>query len=56
MMICCGMALKRMGMLRVGVRNMKALTVKTVLLIDCVPLREKSPHYLLNGRLGWSQR
>jgi hypothetical protein len=28
MMICCGMAVKRMGMLGVGVRKMKALTVK----------------------------
>jgi len=35
MMICCGMAVKRMGMLRVSVRKMKALTVKieTVTLI-----------------------
>ena len=55
MMICCGVALKRMGMLGVRVRNMKALTVKTVLLIACVLLGEKSPHYLLNGGLGWSQ-
>jgi len=28
MMICCGMAVKRMGMLGVSVRNVKALTVK----------------------------
>jgi hypothetical protein len=28
MMICCGMAVKRMGMLEVGVRKMKALAVK----------------------------
>jgi hypothetical protein len=28
MMICCGMAVKRMGMLRVSVTMMKALTVK----------------------------
>jgi len=28
MMICCGMALKRMGLLGVSVRKMKALTVK----------------------------
>jgi hypothetical protein len=28
MMKCCGMAVKRMGMLVVSVRNMKALTVK----------------------------
>jgi hypothetical protein len=28
MMKCCGMAVKTMGMLRVSVRNMKALTVK----------------------------
>jgi hypothetical protein len=28
MMIFCGMAVKRMGMLGVGVRKMKALTVK----------------------------
>jgi hypothetical protein len=41
-----------MGMLGVRVRNMKASTVKTVLLIACVPLGEKSPHYLLNGGLG----
>jgi hypothetical protein len=27
--ICCGMAVKRMGMLAVSVRKMKALTVKT---------------------------
>ena len=35
MMICCGMAVKRMGMLGVGVRKVKALTVKmeTVTLI-----------------------
>jgi len=46
---------KRMGMLGVRVRNMKASTVKTVLLIACVPLGEKSPHYLLNGGLGRSQ-
>jgi len=29
MMICCGMAVKWMGMLGVSVRKMKALTVKT---------------------------
>jgi len=29
MMICCGMAMKRMGMLAVIVRKMKALAVKT---------------------------
>ena len=28
MMICCGMAMKRTGMLGVNARNMKALTVK----------------------------
>jgi len=28
LMICCGMAVKRMGMLEVSVRKMKALTVK----------------------------
>jgi hypothetical protein len=28
MMICCGMALKRLGMLGVSVREMKALTLK----------------------------
>jgi len=28
MIICCGMAVKRMGMLGVGVREMKVLTVK----------------------------
>jgi len=28
MMICCGMAVKSMGMLGVSVRKMKALTVK----------------------------
>jgi hypothetical protein len=28
MMICCGMAVKRMGMLEVSVRKMVALTVK----------------------------
>jgi hypothetical protein len=28
MMMCCGMAEQRMGMVRVSVRNMKALTVK----------------------------
>jgi hypothetical protein len=28
MMICCGMAGKRMGMLGVSVRKMKAMTVK----------------------------
>jgi hypothetical protein len=35
MMICCGMAVKSKGMLRVSVRKMKALTVKveTVTLI-----------------------
>jgi hypothetical protein len=35
MMICCGMAVKNMGMLGVSVRKMKALTVKmeTVTLI-----------------------
>jgi len=35
MMICCGMAVKRMGMLGVSVRRMKAMTVKmdTVTLI-----------------------
>jgi hypothetical protein len=35
MMICCGMAAKRMGMLGVSVRKMKALAVKmeTVTLI-----------------------
>jgi hypothetical protein len=38
MMICCEMTVKRMGMLRVSVRNMKALTVKmeTVSLIGKV--------------------
>lgn len=36
MMICCGMAVKRIGMLRVNVRKMKALNVEmeTVTLID----------------------
>ena len=35
MMVCCGMAVKGMGMLRVSVRKMMALTVKmeTVTLI-----------------------
>jgi hypothetical protein len=35
-MICCGMAVKGLGMLTVSVRKMKALTVKieTVMLID----------------------
>jgi hypothetical protein len=35
MMICCGMAIRRMGMLRVCRRKIKALTVKmeTVMLI-----------------------
>jgi len=35
MMICCGMAVRRMGMPRVSVRQIKALTVKmeTVTLI-----------------------
>ena len=35
MTVCCGMAVKRMGMLGVSVRKMKALTVKmeTVTLI-----------------------
>ena len=35
MMICCGMAVRRLGMLGVNVRKMKALTVKleTVTLI-----------------------
>ena len=28
MMVCCGMAVKRMGMLRVRMRKMTALTVK----------------------------
>jgi len=28
MMMCCGMAVKRMGMLEVSVRKMMALTVK----------------------------
>ena len=28
MMICCGMAVKRVGMLGVSVRKVKALTVK----------------------------
>jgi len=28
MVVCCGMALKRMGKLGVNVRNMKALNVK----------------------------
>ena len=38
MMICCGMAVKRMGMFGVVVRNMKALTVqmKTVTLVGKV--------------------
>ena len=36
MMICCGMAGKRMGMLGLHVRKMKALTVKkdTLILTD----------------------
>jgi hypothetical protein len=35
LMICCGMTVKRMGVLEVNVRKMKALTVKmaTVILI-----------------------
>jgi hypothetical protein len=33
MMICCGIAVKRMGMLGVSVRKMKALTVKMVTVI-----------------------
>jgi hypothetical protein len=28
MVACCGMAVRRMGMARVSMRNMKALTVK----------------------------
>jgi hypothetical protein len=28
MMMCCGIAVKRMGMLGAGVRKMKALTMK----------------------------
>jgi hypothetical protein len=28
MIVCCGMAVKRMGMLGVSVRKMKALTMK----------------------------
>ena len=37
-MICCGIAVKRMGMLGVGGRKMKALTVKmeTVTLVGKV--------------------
>jgi len=36
MVICCGMVVKRTGMLGVGVREMKAVTVKmaTVTLTD----------------------
>jgi len=36
MMVCCAMAVKRMGLLRVSVRKMKALTVKmeAVTLVD----------------------
>jgi hypothetical protein len=36
MMTCCGMAVKRTGMLEVGVRKMKILTVKmeTVIIIS----------------------
>jgi hypothetical protein len=36
LMICCGMAVRRMGMFRVNVRKMKALTAKmeTVTLIS----------------------
>jgi hypothetical protein len=37
MMIGCEMTVKRMGMLKVSVRNMKALTVKT----ETVTLRGK---------------
>jgi len=37
MMICCGMAVNRMGMLGVCVRKMKALTVK----IETVKLNGK---------------
>jgi len=33
MITCCGMAVKRMGMLGVGVRKMKILTVKIVTVI-----------------------
>jgi hypothetical protein len=35
MMVCCGMAVKRMGMLAASAKKMKALTVKmeTVILI-----------------------
>jgi hypothetical protein len=38
MIICFGMTVKRIGMLVVGVRKMKALTVKT----ETVPLNGKS--------------
>jgi hypothetical protein len=31
MMICCGMAVNRMGMLGLSVRKVKALTVKMVM-------------------------
>jgi hypothetical protein len=31
-MICCGMTVKRMGMLQVSVRKMKALTVTVILI------------------------
>ena len=34
-MICCGMAVKRMGLLGVSVRKMNALTVKMEMTLNC---------------------
>jgi hypothetical protein len=41
-MICCGMAKKKMGMLGVSARKMKALTVK----METVPLVHKDKENL----------
>jgi hypothetical protein len=48
-MICCGMAMKRMGMLGVSLRKTKALTVKmqTMTLIGKGRHKMKKMHILL---------
>jgi hypothetical protein len=46
LMICCGMVVKRMEMLRVSVRKMKALTVKMETVILIGEGRENVTHFV----------
>jgi len=48
MVVCCGMALKRMGKLDVSVRKMKALNVKIKRVTMIGKGRQNLTHYILS--------